>query len=148
VLHERFVKKLGRPESIAEIKRRQNIATAEHAEAEEGEDEDEDDDPSAKSNKGRKSSATAKKKLTPMLQQIVDIKRAHMDTLLVIEVGYKCYFYGEDARIASKELGIVCSSGKYRFDNGVYQSLHASDAYLLTRLQIRPRHTLTDSHER
>jgi DNA mismatch repair protein MSH3 len=48
--------------------------------------------------------------------QILDIKRKHMDTLLIVEVGYKFKFYGEDARTAAKELSIVCIPGKYRYD--------------------------------
>lgn len=116
LLHERFVKKLGRPESIAEIKRRSSTF-GEEGEEEDGGDDDEEEEAPPKPTKGRKGAAPAKKKLTPMIQQIVDIKLAHMDTLLVIEVGYKCYFYGEDARIASKELGVFCSPGKMRFDD-------------------------------
>jgi DNA mismatch repair protein MSH3 len=48
--------------------------------------------------------------------QVLDIKRKHMDTLLIIEVGYKFRFFGEDARIAAKELGIVCIPGRFRYD--------------------------------
>jgi DNA mismatch repair protein MSH3 len=118
-LHRRFVKKLGKPDSIADIKRR-NRFIDDNAEVEEGAeiDEEEDDDPAAKSGKGRKGPAAKKgsKKLTPMEQQIIDLKRNYMDTLLVVEVGYKFKFFGEDARIAAKELGIVCIPGKFRFD--------------------------------
>jgi DNA mismatch repair ATPase MutS len=39
-----------------------------------------------------------------------------MDTVLVVEVGYKFRFFGEDARIAAKELSIVCIPGKFRYD--------------------------------
>ncbi len=59
-------------------------------------------------------------KLTPMEIQILEIKRKHLDAILFIEVGYKFYFYGEDARIAAKELGIVCIPGKLRYDERKY----------------------------
>jgi hypothetical protein len=39
------------------------------------------------------------KKLTAMVQQYIDIKRQHMDAIIAFEVGYKFYFYGEDARV-------------------------------------------------
>jgi DNA mismatch repair protein MSH3 len=48
--------------------------------------------------------------------QFLEIKRQHMDTLLIMEVGYKFRFFGEDARIAAKELSIVCIPGKMRYD--------------------------------
>lgn len=115
ILHERFVKKLGRPDSLAEIRRRNHIL--EDNVPEEGEDNDEEesgDEAPAPSTKGKKAPA---KKLTPMVQQVIDIKRKNMDTLLVVEVGYKFRFYGEDARIAAKELSIVCIPGKFRFDD-------------------------------
>ncbi|RMZ78153.1 hypothetical protein DV738_g4031, partial [Chaetothyriales sp. CBS 135597] len=79
-LHRRFVKKLGKPDSFAEIKRRNKV--------------------------------------------IIEIKAKHMDTLLVVEVGYKYRFFGEDARVAAKELNIMCIPGKYRYDE------HPSEAHL------------------
>ncbi|KAJ1332155.1 hypothetical protein BSLG_008972 [Batrachochytrium salamandrivorans] len=46
--------------------------------------------------------------LTPLEQQFMDIKAAHPDCLLFVEVGYKYRFFGDDAQIASRgELGIV-----------------------------------------
>ncbi|PNS17694.1 hypothetical protein CAC42_3089 [Sphaceloma murrayae] len=124
-LHEKFVKKLGRPDSIAEIKRRNHFITEETGEldAEEGLDEEEQE--ATKSARSKKS-ATKKgaAKLTPMEKQILDIKRKNMDTLLVVEVGYKYRFFGEDARIAARELQIVCIPGKFRYDE------HASEAHL------------------
>ncbi|KAK9240675.1 muts domain V-domain-containing protein [Lipomyces kononenkoae] len=58
-----------------------------------------------------KSKSTKPRKLTAMVQQYIDIKRQHMDAIIAFEVGYKFYFYGEDARIASKELNIVFIPG-------------------------------------
>lgn len=45
---------------------------------------------------------------TPLEKQILELKAAHPGVLLIIEVGYKLKFYGEDARIASKELNVMC----------------------------------------
>ena len=120
-LHRKFVKKLGKPDSIAEIKRRNNFISEETtAGDEDAQEEDADDEePAAKpTTKGKKGPAAKKgsKKLTPMEQQILDLKSKCRDTLLVVEVGYKFRFFGEDARIAAKELGIVCIPGKFRFD--------------------------------
>lgn len=131
-LHEKFVKKLGRPESIAEIKRRNWVISEETAQDQSDANDDDDDDDAKEdalpepATKGRKG-ASAKKggsKLTPMEKQFLDIKRKHMDTLMVMEVGYKYKFWGEDARIAAKELSIVCIPGKFRFDE------HPSEAHL------------------
>ncbi|KAL0254731.1 Mismatch repair protein msh3 [Diplodia seriata] len=125
-LHQKFVKKLGRPDSIAEIKRRHGAIPEEAGEGEDDEDEDaEDEEPQAKLKaKGRGTAKKAAAKLTPMEKQIIDLKQTHPDTILVVEVGYKFRFFGEDARVAAKELGIVCISGKMRFDE------HPSEAHL------------------
>ncbi|KAH7364083.1 DNA mismatch repair protein msh3 [Rhexocercosporidium sp. MPI-PUGE-AT-0058] len=84
---------------------------------EDGEEEEEAHAPKAK----RKGAKTGK--LTPLELQVLDIKRKHMDTLLIVEVGYKFKFFGEDARIAAKELSIVCIPGKFRYDE------HPSEAH-------------------
>lgn len=114
-MHQKFVRRLGGADCLIGIGRN---ATAPDAavEVEEGEEADADDEPAPPPKKGK---ATAKKggsKLTPMERQVIDIKRKNMDTVLVIEVGYKFRFFGEDARTAAKELGIVCIPGKFRFD--------------------------------
>jgi DNA mismatch repair protein MSH3 len=127
-LHSRFVKKLGKPDSIADIKRRnKSIEDETGGDPEDAEDEDaaqpEEEAPKPKGRKGIPAKK-ATKKLTPMEQQVVDIKRANADTLLIVEVGYKFRFFGEDARTAAKELGIMCIPGKFRFDE------HPSEAHL------------------
>ncbi|EPE28138.1 DNA repair protein MutS, III [Glarea lozoyensis ATCC 20868] len=120
-LHKKFVKKLGHPDSIARIKKR-NWEISEETEAlDEGDGEDEDEEPAPAKTK-KKGAKTGK--LTPMEIQFLDIKRKHMDTLLIVEVGYKFKFFGEDARNAAKELSIVCIPGKFRFDE------HPSEAHL------------------
>ena len=128
-LHEKFVKRLGRPDSIAEIKRRNWVANEESAGAEADGDEAEDSEAEAipkPAAKGKPGASTRKgaNKLTPMEKQYLDIKRKHLDTILIVEVGYKFKFFGEDARVAAKELSIVCIPGKYRFDE------HPSEAHL------------------
>jgi DNA mismatch repair protein MSH3 len=115
-LHEKFVKKLGHPDSLALIKRRnwQIDADTEALDEDAGEGEDDEDETPLPAKTKKKGAKTGK--LTPMELQILDIKRKHMDTLLIVEVGYKFKFYGEDARTAAKELSIVCIPGKYRYD--------------------------------
>lgn len=114
-LHKKFVKKLGHPDSMAMIRRRnlQADSGTPGADGEEGEEED-DEEPPAVTKAKKKGSKTGK--LTPMEIQFLDIKRKHMDTLLIVEVGYKFRFFGEDARIAARELSIVCIPGKFRYD--------------------------------
>ncbi|KAF4466637.1 DNA mismatch repair MSH3 [Fusarium albosuccineum] len=112
-LHRKFVKKLGHPDAMAWRRRLQDDAPAgddEDADAEGGEDEA----PAPTTKTKKKGSKTGK--LTPMEIQFLDIKRKHMDTILIVEVGYKFRFFGEDARIAAKELSIVCIPGKMRYD--------------------------------
>jgi DNA mismatch repair protein MSH3 len=125
-LHAKFVKKLGHPDSIAQIKRRNWQITDETAALDEegqgGEDEDESHTPPTK--KGGRSVAAASKKgskLTPLETQVVNIKKKHEDTILVVEVGYKFRFFGEDARTAAKELSIMCIPGKFRFDERKFE---------------------------
>ncbi|EKM55929.1 uncharacterized protein PHACADRAFT_96015 [Phanerochaete carnosa HHB-10118-sp] len=48
------------------------------------------------------------KTYTPLELQVLGLKKKHPGTLLMFEVGYKDYFYGEDAQVAAKHLGIVC----------------------------------------
>ncbi|KAI9751569.1 MAG: Mismatch repair protein msh3 [Chaenotheca gracillima] len=134
-LHQQFVKKLGRPDSFAELRRRNRYIAEDNGEKEPEEDVDVEDigadepapEPKA-SLPGRSRKGVAAKKsasrLTPLEKQVLEIKRQHQDTLLVIEVGYKCRFFGEDARVAAKELSIVCIPGKYRYDE------HPSEAHL------------------
>lgn len=113
-LHQKFVRKLGGPDCLIGIGRSAAREIAAAAEAEEGEEDDEPAPPPPTKGKGAPKKGGSK--LTPMEKQVIEIKRKHMDTVLVIEVGYKFRFFGEDARIAAKELGIVCIPGRFRFD--------------------------------
>ncbi|XP_034206345.1 DNA mismatch repair protein MSH3 isoform X2 [Prunus dulcis] len=45
-------------------------------------------------------------KFTPLEQQVVDLKKRYPDVLLMVEVGYKYRFFGQDAEIAASVLGI------------------------------------------
>ncbi|KAE8269056.1 hypothetical protein A4X09_0g3288 [Tilletia walkeri] len=45
---------------------------------------------------------------TPLEKQILELKDQYPGVLLIIEVGYKLKFYGDDARVASRELNIAC----------------------------------------
>ncbi|KAF5027666.1 hypothetical protein F66182_227 [Fusarium sp. NRRL 66182] len=119
-LHRKFVKKLGHPDAMA---RRRNIQdTAPVGEDEDADAEGAEEESPAPAKTKKRGSKTGK--LTPMEIQFLDIKRKHMDTVLIVEVGYKFRFFGEDARIAAKELSIVCIPGKMRYDE------HPSEAHL------------------
>ncbi|KAI9701432.1 MAG: Mismatch repair protein msh3 [Bogoriella megaspora] len=153
-LHRRFVKKLGKPDSIADIKRRNNFIAEETIGGDEGaEDEDADaGESSLQPTKGKKGVSAKKgsKKLTPMEQQIVDLKRKYMDTLLVVEVGYKFRFFGEDARVAAKELGIVCIPGKFRFDehpSEAHLDRFASASFPVHRLHVHVKRLVNAGHK-
>jgi DNA mismatch repair protein MSH3 len=115
-LHEKFVAKLGRPESMA-LLRKNSASGREDEEGEEGEGEEEEEEiiPAAKSLRGKyastaasgkkaapaskKGTATSTTKFTPLEKQYVEIKKKYPDTLLLIEVGYKFRFFGEDAKV-------------------------------------------------
>ncbi|KAF5850199.1 hypothetical protein GGP41_002473 [Bipolaris sorokiniana] len=151
-LHEKFVKKLGRPDSFAELRRRNKILSEDNANEEEGEgDEDDEEEPRQKPIKGKKAVATKKaSKLTPMEIQYLDIKRKHLDTVIVMEVGYKYKFFGEDARIASKELGIVCIPGKFRYDehpSEAHLDKFASASFPTHRLQVHVKRLVQANHK-
>lgn len=45
---------------------------------------------------------------TPLEHQILALQRAHPGMVLLIEVGYKFKFYGNDAHLASQALNIAC----------------------------------------
>ncbi|KAL4774238.1 DNA mismatch repair protein msh3 [Aspergillus nidulans var. acristatus] len=120
-LHQRFVRKLGGPDCLVGIGRNSVSEATSIEEAAEGDEDDETPQPvQPKGKAGKKGGG----KLTPMEKQVIEIKKKHMDTILLIEVGYKFRFFGEDARVAAKELSIVCIPGKFRYDE------HPSEAHL------------------
>lgn len=115
-LRHQFVRKLAGPDCLIGIGKptANDILTA----TEDAAEGDDDEEPAAAPTKGKAKKGGSK--LTPMEKQVIEIKRKHMNTVLVVEVGYKFRFFGEDARIAAKELGIVCIPGKFRFDERTY----------------------------
>jgi DNA mismatch repair protein MSH3 len=130
-LREKFVKKLGRVEILSRDDIDKDKELPEETTGEQEDPEEEELGPIAKRfGKGvavsskKSSSKTAGPKLTPLEKQVVAIKHQYPDTVLVVEVGYKFRFFGEDARIASQNLSIMCIPGKMRFDN------HPSEAHL------------------
>jgi len=112
-LHEKFVAKLGRPDSMASIRRPSSNGTPVEGEEEEEEEEEELEVPAAKALRGKyaakggkkaattstKAKAASTTKFTPLEKQFVELKKQYPDTLLLIEVGYKYRFFGEDARV-------------------------------------------------
>lgn len=51
-------------------------------------------------------------KATPLEKQFIDLKKANMDKLLAVQVGYKYKFFGRDAQIAAKILNIMYIPGR------------------------------------
>src|SRR5579859_2022778 len=114
-LHEKFVQKLGRPESLARRRQSHEGTPMEEEEAEEDEEAEAEELPvAAKALRGKyarggakesapkhasKSTTAVNAKLTPLERQYVEIKKSYPDTLLLIEVGYKFRFFGEDAKV-------------------------------------------------
>ncbi|RDL40060.1 DNA mismatch repair protein msh3 [Venustampulla echinocandica] len=147
-LHRQFVKKLGHPDSIAKIRQRSWQASEETEEPAEGGGDDDEDDALPPTKSRRKGAKTGK--LTPLELQVLDIKRKHMDTILIVEVGYKFKFFGEDARIAAKELGIVCIPGKFRYDEHISEAhldRFASASIPVHRLSVHAKRLVAAGHK-
>ncbi|KAL4990382.1 DNA mismatch repair protein msh3 [Aspergillus falconensis] len=146
-LHQKFVRKLGGPDCLVGIGRNSVSEATPIEEAAEGDDDEETPQPvQPKGRTGKKGGS----KLTPMEKQVIEIKRKHMDTILLVEVGYKFRFFGEDARVAAKELSIVCIPGKFRYDE------HPSEAHLdrfasasipVQRLHVHVKRLVTAGHK-
>ncbi|CCX06910.1 Similar to DNA mismatch repair protein msh3; acc. no. Q5B6T1 [Pyronema omphalodes CBS 100304] len=89
-------------------------------------------------------------KLTPLEQQVVNIKQKYPDTILVVEVGYKFRFFGEDARVASQNLSIMCIPGKMRFDNHPSESQYerfASASIPVHRLHVHVKRLVANGYK-
>lgn len=132
-LHRKFVKKLGHPDALAwrSLKAQDGAAAGDDEDADADPEEDEAPVGTKAKKKGSKTG-----KLTPMELQFLEIKRKHMDTILIVEVGYKFRFFGEDARVAAKELSIVCIPGKIRYDERMYSCLMPFDTASLTSIRF------------
>ncbi|KAH7132128.1 DNA mismatch repair protein MSH3 [Dendryphion nanum] len=149
-LHRKFVEKLGKADSFASLRRKNHVILEEAAEGDDGDEVDEEEE-AQKPIKGKRG-ATAKgaPKLTPMDKQYLEIKRKHLDAVIVMEVGYKFKFFGEDARTASKELGIVCIPGKLRYDehpSEAHYSKFASASFPVHRLQVHVKRLVQANHK-
>lgn len=59
-----------------------------------------------KETKCSKKEENKKKKLTPLEQQVKELKDKHSDILLMVECGYRFRFFGQDAEKAAKILDI------------------------------------------
>ncbi|KAF2419033.1 DNA mismatch repair protein-like protein msh3 [Tothia fuscella] len=148
-LHARFVQKLGAPDSLAKLKQNRWNNNDGEGEGENGEEDDEDE-PAPKSTKGKKGGARANGKLTPMEVQFLDIKRKNPDTIIAYQVGYKFRFFGEDARVAARELGIFCIPGKFRFDehpSEAHYDKFASASFPIARLHVHVKRLVSAGHK-
>ncbi|KAI9331538.1 muts domain V-domain-containing protein [Zopfochytrium polystomum] len=92
-------------------------APDEDADESSGEDERSKSKPKTpiKSQRGTTSATAAKSKnakWTPLEMQYHEIKKKHPDCMLVVEVGYKYRFFGDDAINAAKALNIVAYMDK------------------------------------
>ncbi|KAJ5291858.1 hypothetical protein N7478_001109 [Penicillium angulare] len=148
-LHQKFVRKLGGADCLIGIGRNVSNDVA-VGEVEEGEEAEADDEPAPPPKKGKGAAKKGGTKLTPMERQVIDIKRKNMDTVLVVEVGYKFRFFGEDARVAAKELGIVCIPGKFRFDehpSEAHNDRFASASIPVHRLHVHVKRLVTAGHK-
>ncbi|KAI0781314.1 muts domain V-domain-containing protein [Trametes elegans] len=65
---------------------------------------------------------------TPFELQVRKLKAKHPGTVLMIQSGYKMLFFEEDARIASKELGMVCFPKRNLYTAMI--PLHRRDVHL------------------
>lgn len=152
-LHQKFVKKLGRPDSLAEFRRKSGFVDDETQPGQDEEDEDEEAEPeSAPRGKGKMTPAArkGKDKLTPLQRQVVDLKRKNPDALLIVEAGYKYRLFGEDARVAAKVLAIMCIPGKYRFDehpSEAHLDKFASASFPTHRLHVHVKRLVTAGHK-
>lgn len=152
-LHARFVKKLGRPDSIAEIKRRNWQITEETEQRQDENDGEASEEEPAKPPKKTAKAVAGKKgasKLTPMEKQFLEIKKKNLDTILIVEVGYKFKFFGEDARVAAKELSIVCIPGRFRYDehpSEIHLDRFASASIPVHRLHVHVKRLVGAGHK-
>ncbi|KAL1748072.1 muts domain V-domain-containing protein [Schizophyllum fasciatum] len=82
---------------------------------------------------------------TPLEKQVLELKQANPGTVLMVEVGYKYKFFGEDAHVAAKELGMVCYNDR-NFDVATIPS-HRRDIHLKKLLSQGYRVGICDQTE-
>ncbi|WP_136795147.1 DNA mismatch repair protein MutS [Desulfosediminicola ganghwensis] len=94
---------------------------------------------------------TANLKLTPMLQQYLEIKEQHKDTILFYRMGdfYEMFF--DDAEVASKILGITLTSRNNKSDAPKVPMcgipFHAAQAYLAKLVRAGKRVAICEQVE-
>ncbi|PLN75466.1 DNA mismatch repair protein Msh3 [Aspergillus taichungensis] len=146
-LHKQFVRRLGGADCVIGIGSRATNDVA--VGGEDAEEVEEDDEPQRPAKKGT-AAGKAGGKLTPLEKQIIEFKRGHMDAVLAVQVGYKFRFFGDDARVAARELGIVCIPGKMRFDehpSEAHLSRFASASIPIQRLHVHVKRLVTAGHK-
>ncbi|KIJ37705.1 hypothetical protein M422DRAFT_259806 [Sphaerobolus stellatus SS14] len=69
------------------------------------------DKKAAKQRKGKKKPVIGPqgKECTPLEELVIEFKKKYPDMVLLIEVGYKYCFYGDDAKVAGEVLGFLYS---------------------------------------
>ncbi|GAV54252.1 hypothetical protein ZYGR_0AK07540 [Zygosaccharomyces rouxii] len=98
-------------------------------EQEEYEVEEEEVKPKKKKTTSARSFKTSSR-LTPLDQQVKELKLKNLDKLLVVRVGYKYKCFAQDAIIASRVLHIKLVPGKFTLDDSDPQDLqHKQFAY-------------------
>ncbi|KAK9478843.1 muts domain V-domain-containing protein [Lipomyces japonicus] len=120
-----------------------NDEELEHANTEQEFDEGEQHEEGEQGKNGllAKYAASKKKKLTPLEEQYIGIKRYYKDVVLAVEVGYKFQFYGDDSRIASKELGIYMVPGWKSIEEAGVNTLYTRFASSSVPIERIPIHT-------
>ncbi|KAJ7285697.1 DNA mismatch repair protein MSH3 [Mycena rebaudengoi] len=84
------------------------------------------------------------KTYTPLEKQYMNLKQANPDVLLMVQVGYKYKFFGDDAKVAAKELGMACFQDRNFLAASIPE--HRRDIhlkkYLMSSMWIRSQLTL------
>jgi DNA mismatch repair protein MSH3 len=146
--HALFVEKLGRrfiPREGGRVYERVGIVgdDGDAGEANDADADADEDDTAGKNTRGKKSSSSKASssvaKLTPLETQVKKCKADHPGVLLLIEVGYKFHFYGEDAEIASKVLNIFAYHPRDR--------LYLTASVPVPRLHIYVRRLVEAGHK-
>jgi len=90
-------------------------------------------EPEAGEKESGTTSTTSLQKMTPLEESVKKFKAKYKGTLLMIEVGYKFHFYGDDARDASKCLGIFA----YQSRNYLVASVPAVRLHVYVRRLVQ-----------
>lgn len=72
---------------------------------------------SEEEDKSTTQATTGRRKLKPMEQQIVDLKRKHPDGIMLVETGYKYKMYGDDARKVCHFFDYTYAPGWLHFES-------------------------------